>query len=179
MMTLSSRWSDFSQPARLEIERKLTSTSYPWDNPSRSAEYNDRALVERLRWLAAQGLQFSFDFERTIADLAARLGGKLLDIDDAVEDTQPRVFSLETKSDADDLISLPIPEILSTAAAAEGIDYRTHVRHDPFSGLVERRPIKALAALSYEARNGRIHAEAWGSLLRSKKRSRIPQGCCI
>ncbi len=170
MMTLSTRWTDLSQSARLQLERKLTSTNYPWDDLSRSAEYNDRALVERLRWLTTQGLQFSFDVDRAVADLGARLGGKLPDVDDAVEDTQPRVFSVETENNPDKLISLPIREILSTAAAAEGIDYRTHVRHDPFSGLVEKRPIKALAALTYEARKGRIHAEAWGSFFRSEKR---------
>ncbi len=174
MMTLSSRWNDLPQPARLEIERKLTSTSYPWENPSRSAEYNDRALIERLRWLAAQGLRFSFDIDGIVADLAARLGGKLPDIDDAIEDTQPKVFSIETNNDPGDLITLPIPEILSNAGVAEEIDYRNHVRHDPFSGLVEQRPIKALAALSYEARNGRIHVEAWGSFLRSEKREQDP-----
>ncbi|KGE01848.1 SIR2 family protein [Rhizobium sp. YS-1r] len=174
MMALGIRWGEFSQSARLRLEQKLTSTSYPWDNPSRSAEYNDRALVERLRWLAAQGLQFSFEVDRMIADLAARLGGQLPDVDDAVEDTQPRVFSIETRNNPDSLISLPIAEILSTAAAAEGIDYRTHVQHDPFSGLVDRRPVKALAALAYEARNGRMHAEAWGSFFRSEKRERDP-----
>ncbi|RVP85560.1 hypothetical protein, partial [Sinorhizobium meliloti] len=175
MMTLSRRWSDLPLPARLEIERKLTSTSYPWENPSRSAEYNDRALLERLRWLAAQGLRFSFDIDGIIADLAARQGGKLPDIDDAIEDTQPRVFAVETNDDPGDLITLRIPEILSNAGAAEGIDYRTHVRNEPFSGLVEQRPIKALAALSYEARNGRIHDEGWGSFLRSDKREQDPR----
>lgn len=174
MMALGIRWGEFSQSARLRLEQKLTSTSYPWDNPSRSAEYKDRALVERLRWLAAQGLQFSFEVDRMIADLAARLGGRLPNVDDAVEDTQPRVFSIETRNNPDSLISLPIAEILPRAAAAEGIDYRTHVQHDPFSGLVDRRPVKALAALAYEARNGRMHAEAWGSFFRSEKRERDP-----
>ena len=174
MMNLSIRWSDLSRSARLQLEHKLTSTGYPWKNTSKNSEYNERALVERLRWLAAQGVEFSFDVDRKIADLAARLGGKLPDINDVVEDNQPRVFSLDTKNDPDALVSLPIAEILSTAAAAEGIDYRAHVQHDPFSGLVEQRPIKALSALTYEARNGRIHEDAWGSFLRSEKRERDP-----
>lgn len=169
LMALSSRWDEFSQKARFQLEHKLTSTSYPWDNPTRSAEYNDLGLLERLRWLTAQGVQFSFDVDNAIADLAARLGGKLPDVDDA-EGIQPRVFSIETQIDPDSLISLPIADILSTAAATQGIDYRSYVQHDPFSRLIRQRPVKALAALLYEAKNGRIHAEAWGFFFRSKER---------
>ncbi|MBR2690442.1 MAG: SIR2 family protein [Aquamicrobium sp.] len=170
MMTLRIRWNDFPQPSRLDIERKLTSTSYPWENRNKSAEYNDRALLERSRWLAAQGLQFSFDIDGMIAALAAKLGGGLPDIEDVIEDTQPKVFSVETNDDPGDLIKLPIAEILFNAGNAEGINYRTHVWHDPFSGLVAQRPIRALAALAYEARNGRIHVEGWGAFLRSDQR---------
>ncbi|MDM9621093.1 SIR2 family protein [Rhizobium sp. S96] len=173
LMTLSSRWSDFPESARLALERKLTSTSYPYDTP-RGPEYNDRALLGRLRWFAGQGLHFSFDVDGMITDLAARLGGKLPNVDDAIEDTQPRVFSVETNNDPAELVRLSIREILSKAAVVERVDYRTHVQHDPFSGLVEHRPIKALAALSYETKNGRIHAEGWGTFLRSEKREQDP-----
>ncbi|KAB1082137.1 hypothetical protein F4V91_32950 [Neorhizobium galegae] len=174
IMTISMRWSDLSQPARRQLEDKLTSTSYPWENTNRAEEYNDLALVERLRWFVAQGMDFSFDVDGRIADLAKRFDGKLPDIGDVVEDTQPRVFSVETVNAPGELTSLPISEIFAKAAAVEGLDYRAHIHRDPFAGLVELRPVKAFAALLYEMRNGTVHVEGWGSFFRSERRKDDP-----
>lgn len=168
MMSLGSRWNDFSQTARLQLERKLTSTTYPWDDRSKSEKYNDRTLIERLRWLAAHQAQFSFDVDRVISNISTRLESDLDDTGQFVGDAQPDVFSVGTEDDPDDLSSKSIPDILS--AAVEGDDFRAYAQHDRFSRLVEKHPIKALAALSNEAKNGRIHAKAWGSFLRSEKR---------
>jgi hypothetical protein len=170
MMTLSSRWNDLPQASRLELERKLTSTSYPWADTSRKDEYRDLSLFERLRWLTAQGVQFSFDVDELTEQLAGRLGGELPDIDAVVEDSQPRVYSIETDDNPAALIQLSVREILSHAGAAGELDYRNRVRRDPFSGLVAKRPLKALAALSYEAAQGSIHIEEWGTFLRPEQR---------
>ena len=171
MMTLGVRWNDFPRALRLKLENKLISTNYPWGSFDKSAEYNDQALLERLRWLAAQSLRLSHNIKRLISDLTDRLEGEMPDINNAVEDTQPKVFELGTNNDPAELSSLTIPEILPAAAAVGGIDYRTKMQRDPFAGLVELRPVKALSALWYEARNGRIHIERWGSFLRSEKRA--------
>ncbi|WP_168256557.1 SIR2 family protein [Rhizobium laguerreae] len=170
LMSIRCRWNEFPQPSRLEIERKLISTRFPWENTSRAEQYSDLALVERLRWLVANGVQFVLDVDAKIAELSSRLGGKLPDIEHAVEDSQPRVFSIHSDRDPGDLEELPIKDVLSRADAVEGIDYRSHVHHDPFAGLVEQHPLKALAALSYEVRQGRIHAEGWSRFLRSEAR---------
>ncbi|WP_205913550.1 SIR2 family protein [Rhizobium leguminosarum] len=170
LMSIRCRWNEFPQPSRLEIERKLISTRFPWENTSRAEQYSDLALVERLRWLVANGVQFVLDVDAKIAELSSRLGGKLPDIEHAVEDSQPRVFSIHSDRDPGDLEELPIKDVLSRADAVEGIDYRSHVHHDPFAGLVEQHPLKALAALYYEVRQGRIHAEGWSRFLRSEAR---------
>ncbi|MBY5529702.1 SIR2 family protein [Rhizobium leguminosarum] len=170
LMSIRCRWKDLPRPSRLEVERKLISTRFPWENTGRAEQYTDMALVERLRWLVANGVQFALDVNAKIAELSSRLGGNLPDIEDAVEDSQPRVFSVQSDTDASELAEIPIKDILSRADAAEGIDYRTHVHHEPFTGLVEKRPIRALAALSYEVRQGRIHAEGWSRFLRSEAR---------
>ena len=170
LMAIRTRWDDFPQSAQLEIERKLISTRFPWENTSRAGDYSDLALVERLRWFAANGIRFVSDVDAKIAELSARLGGNIPEVEDAVADNQPRVFSIGYDTDPNDLLALPLKDVLSKADAAEGIDYRSHVHHEPLTGLIEDRPFRALAALSYELRQGRIHAEGWSRFLRAEKR---------
>jgi len=170
LMSIRGRWKEFSSRFRLEIEHKLISTRFPWEDARRAEQYSDLSLLERLRWLVANGVQFSLDVDAKIAELSSRLSGELPDIEDAVEDSRSRVYSIHSDRDPAGLAELPIKDILSRADAVEGIDYRSHVHHDPFAGLIEERPFRAFAALSHELRQGRIHVEGWSRFLRSEGR---------
>jgi hypothetical protein len=170
LLTLRSRWNEIPPALQKKIERKLISTRFPWENKSNADHYSDLALFERLKWLEAHGLRFVSDFGSKIADLTRRLGKDIPEIEDAVADNQPRVHSIYTNTDPTDLVSLPLREVLTSADAAEGIDYRKHVQREPFSGLVDQHPFKALASLSYEFRQGRTHLLGWTRFLQSEIR---------
>ncbi|MBY3514196.1 hypothetical protein HFN76_18460 [Rhizobium laguerreae] len=170
LMNLRNRWNELPASYRREIERKLTETNYPWERSGQSEEFSARSLLERLRWFLAEGFEFDFDAEAIVASFSSRFEDSLPPVDVAVEDSQPRVFSIDTNTDPSPLLSLAVREILRAPVAAPDIDYRARIHHDPFSGLVETHPVRAFSALAYEARSGNIHAEAWSVFLRSGRR---------
>lgn len=170
LLTIKRRWNEFPAEGRAEIERKLLETSYPWTNKELAEEHSAHYRFERLRWFMAEGLPLSFDVNAMVDSLSARLGRDLPPADVAVEDNQPKVFSIGTDNDPTTLLSLPIREILTTAVAQPETDYRARIHRDPFAGLIESRPVRAFSALSHLARDGIVHAEGWSSFLRSKAR---------
>ncbi|NEK34255.1 SIR2 family protein [Rhizobium leguminosarum] len=170
LLTLRARWNSFPADGRAEIERKLLETSYPWPNEELADEHSAYYRLERLRWFMAEGLPLSFDVDAMVEALSARVGRDLPPADVAVEDNQPKVFSIGTDTDPTPLLLLPIREILATALAQPETDYRSRVYRDPFAGLIESLPVRAFSALSHLARDGIVHAEGWSSFLRSRRR---------
>lgn len=170
LLTIQRRWGDFSSEGRAEIERKLLETSYPWPKEELAEEHSAHYRLERLRWFMAEALPLSFDVNATVDLLSTRLDRDLPPVDVAVEDNQPKVFSIGTDNDPTKLLSLPIRKILTTAIAQPETDFRARVHRDPFVGLIESRPVRAFSALSYLARDGTVHVEGWSSFLRSEAR---------
>lgn len=170
LLALGLRWSDLTADSRAAIERKLLETSYPWTDRDRADEYSAYDRLERLRWFQEKRLALSFDVDQLVETLTARLGRDLPPADVAVEDRQPKVFSIETDDDPSALLSVPVRDILVAPAAQPETVYRARVYRDPFAGLIKVRPARAFSALSRLLRNGAVHAEGWSAFLRSQAR---------
>jgi hypothetical protein len=174
LYALRDRWGDFSEEDRTAIEDRLRTGSYPWTDdlpggPSRAAAY-DR--MSRLHWLNRSGVRFNFDVAAEIDALRALAPEWTEDAgDQAVESHAPEVYTIDTDTDPEPLLVMPIAEILTKAQEAGRMGFRDRVRHEPFSGLANRRPVRALAALTESRRRGEFHSWAWSDFLRAEKRT--------
>lgn len=167
-------WPDLSTQSRSATEQRLLTTSYPWKDevrggPSR-AEAHHR--LSRLHWLVSQGVTFSFDVDAELAALRQIDPEWTTQAGDHTADSHaPEVHSIETDTAPDAILDTPIPEIISAAQAAGGhLDFFDHIQREPFRGLAEQRPLRALAALTYVARSGEAPVSAWSAFLYSDAR---------
>lgn len=173
LYSLRDRWNDFSDADRARFEERLRTTTFPWSDSTRGGRARAEAhhRLDRLYWLASQGVEFSFDAEAEMASLRAiaqdwteRSG------QEAAESDAPIVRSIDTDSDVGGLEHGPISDILDRAREAGQSDFFDYVEHRPFLGLSETRPVRALAALGQAARAGNVPVSFWSTFLYSETR---------
>src|SRR3546814_12893383 len=81
--------------------------------------------------------------------------------DHTADSHAPEVFSIETDTAPYAIIDTPIPLNLSAAKEAGGrVDFFDRIHREPFRGLAEQRPIRALAARTFVARSGEAPSSA-------------------
>ncbi|WP_213978896.1 SIR2 family protein [Sphingomonas sp. dw_22] len=167
-------WPDLSASSRSSIELRLLTTTYPWKEEVRGGPSRAEAhyRLSRLHWLVSQGVTFGFDVEAEFAALRALDPEWTTVIGDHTADSHaPEVYRIETDTTPDAILDTPIPEILSAARAAGGrADFFDHVQREPFRGLAEERPLRALAALTFVARSGEVPLPAWSAFLYAEAR---------
>jgi hypothetical protein len=167
-------WPDLLAASRGAIEQRLLTTTYPWSEEvnggPRRAEAHYR--LGRLHWLVSQGVTFSFDVKAELAALRALDPEWTVTIGDHTADSHaPEVYSIETDTTPDAILETPIPEILQAAQAVGGrADFFARVERQPFRGLAEQRPLRALAALTFVARAGEAPLSGWSAFLYAEAR---------
>ncbi len=173
LYALRDRWSDFSEVDRGRFQERLRTTTFPWSDSTRGGRARAEAhhRLDRLHWLASQGVAFSFDVEaemealRPIAEgWTERSGQKAADSD------APVARSIDTDPDPSAIEHGPISDILDRARQAGQSDFFDYVEHRPFVGLSETRPARALAALGQAARAGNVPVSFWSTFLYSEAR---------
>jgi hypothetical protein len=164
LYAIRDRWRDFSAKERVHFEKRLRTSSFPWQNdpPKGKVRVAAHRRLDRLHWLTSQGVTFSFDVTREMAalrsiatDWSERTG------QEAANSHAPKVQSIMSDVSPRMLDDLPISEILDQARQASEADLFNSFERRPFSGLAMEKPSRALAALSNAARKGRCT----GSLL--------------
>ncbi len=177
LYAIRDRWPDFSTEDRARFEQRILTTAFPWSDstPGGKARAEAHRRLDRLHWLARQGLAFSFDVEAKMAELrpiaetwAERSGEEAAASDASV------VRSIGTDTDPRVLDHVPISEILDRARQAGQSDFFDDFERRPFTGLAEVRPARALAALTDAARKGDIPLSFWSAFLYAEKRKTDP-----
>lgn len=162
-------WPDLSSQSRIAIEQRLLTTTYPWNEEVRGGPSRAEAhyRLNRLHWLVSQGVTFSFDVDAELAALRQIDPEWSTQVGDHTADSHaPEVYSIETDTAPDAIINTPIPLILSAAQEAGGrVHFFDHIQREPFRGLAEQRPLRALAALTSVARSGEVPISAWSAFL--------------
>lgn len=173
LYAIRDRWPDFSATDRARFEQRILTTTYPWSDSTRGGKAQAEAhyRLDRLHWLLHHGVAFSFDVVAEMAalrliaeDWSERSG------EEAADSRAPTVRNVDTDSDPYVLEHVPIGEVLQRAKQAEQSDFFGYVRRRPFSGLAERKPVRALAALTDAARKGDVPVSFWSAFLQAEKR---------
>ncbi|UDL92238.1 SIR2 family protein [Mesorhizobium sp. PAMC28654] len=173
LFAIRDRWNNFSEPDRVRFEGRLRTTAFPWSDSTRGGKARAEAhhRLDRLHWLASQGVAFSFDFDTEIAALRRVADGwSERSGQEAVNSNAPVVRSVDTDADPSTLEHGPIGDLLERARQADQSDFFDPVERRPFNGLSEAKPARALAALGQAARKGEIPVSFWSAFLYAENR---------
>lgn len=173
LYAIRDRWPDFSLEDRLRIEERLRTTTFPWSDDTRGGKARAEAhyRLDRLHWLRGQGVEFGFDVDaemaalRPVADGWSERSGN-----EAADSDEPVVRSIGTDPDPEVVEHGPVGEIFDKAREAGQSDFFAFVERRPFTGLAEKRPARALAALGQAARKGNVPVQFWSAFLYSEAR---------
>ncbi|MEX3982250.1 SIR2 family protein [Paraburkholderia sp. EG287A] len=168
LYSLRDRWHELPATVIHGIEDRLLYEPIPWatDHPQRS-EVDAHCRLSRLHWLSAAGVIFSFSIEAESAPFLEAAGDWT---PEAVRYTaQPqvsRVRGVQTDSDSSALMQIPVSEILGKAKELSKFRLEP-IMPQPFHGLVDVCPTRALAALKDAMRKGVFPSWAWSVVLTS------------
>lgn len=173
LLVISGRWAGLSRASRKVIEDRILKGPKRLRR-ERSEDYIIRkswSTIERIYWLMQAGCNLSSSAKAEIDRLricipnwTEELGAR------AADSLQGRGGWVRTDTSHSILENIPVSEILSKAKEHSGRSNDFLVENDPFAGLVSARPVRALAALSYAARNHEFPVWAWRQFLSSDSR---------
>jgi hypothetical protein len=166
--TLRARWNEFEREARRRLECRIVNGPPKWEGED---EQEHESRVRRmaatiLGWLDGNACELSDTGQEELRllkdsipewrDSWARGADHSLD---------GRAGSVATLSDPSILLSTALSEVAASAETNTTEDWHNFTRHEPFQGLVEQHPRRAMAALSFELRRHRHHPALWRDLL--------------
>ena len=178
LIVLEKRWKDLPLGARRSVERRLLRGRKRSKGESLK-DFKERrasAILSRIHYLHAKGCELSFDLSAATEQLRAD------DPEWRAEWASKAAFStgmrsglVKTDTRSDDLLDIPLAEILNTAAKLSGRSPDEFlVERDPFAGLCASKPVRAFAALSAAGRVGKYPQSPWQTFLNHEKRKQDP-----
>jgi hypothetical protein len=166
--TLRARWGEFPDEERRLIEERILRGPDQWDEED-PAEYVRRkasSTATILGWLALCDCKISEDVQRELPKLREADPRWRLSWDSSADhDWEARGGNVRVDTDASKVIDAPLAEVVSIAEEHTTHPFGEFTEYRPFDGLVKERPLRALSALSLEARNDRYPTRFWRDAL--------------
>lgn len=129
--------------------------------------------LNRLHWLQNEGCELSFDLDKLTKKLQKEAPDwKPEYTEKAAESHDPRAGWVRTDTDWSNLNNVPLAKIIENAQKKKGRSYREFTEYDPFAGLCDDRPLRAISALSLELKNGKFHSDFWETYLSRETRKK-------
>jgi hypothetical protein len=168
LSSLQSRWKNLPSDSRQMIESRLLNG--PPRVKGATAEQNKlwraSAILDRVTWLRKQGCNFERNVDKALARMQETVPQwKPEEADRAADSNEARGGFVTVDKSFDVLAGVPIGELIPRALSGHRRVWGSMQEHDPFAGLSDQRPLRLLAALSHELRNGSNVAEAWTKFL--------------
>jgi hypothetical protein len=178
LWTIRARWENLSSRDRKALESRLINGRKKYDSESEANFRERRAALsaERLVWMQEAGLHLG---PSTVARIPA-----LKTADPHWQDNRAKSAdrSLEGRSgwvnrdtDTTPIANIPISEIVARCDALSEREFQSFTDRDPFSGLVEASPKRAMAVLEHEARRGNYPRRYWSRLLSAWPKTSTPR----
>ena len=179
---LRRRWQELSAEKRRLLEGRIVSGREKYEGES-DENYNRWSSIQSagiLGWLAIQGCDLSSETETVLP----RLRGAHPDWspewdEDADYDGIGEGGRVETDADASVLLRAPVSQVISLAHENTKSSHDYLVDYKPFDGLVQKRPSRAVAALTLAAKRGEYPEEFWRSLLQEWPDDARPRLTCL
>lgn len=174
LLVLAERWGKLSVRSRRQIENRLLEGPAKWKDEEHVSyeERRARATLQRLRWLADNKCEFSFDVENEITRRRPSAPNwKPEYAKYAAESQEMRGGHVATNTEHAVLLREPMESILSKARELSGrAEGNALEERDPFAGLCDERPVRAYRALILAARRNDYPEWAWKTFLVSPSR---------
>ncbi len=150
LLSLAARWSELGMTAREIIEGRVLKGPATWEgeDQDRFAERHAWSILNRLHFLQAQGCALSFDVASEIQHLREIVPDWNQNVAaEVTRSTESRGGWVRTDPEFGELLSIPLSDVLRTAAALDDRKGPVLVQRKPFVGLSGQRPVRALMAL--------------------------------
>lgn len=173
LMAISARWNTLSVPSRKSIEVRLLEGPPRWREEEDVHFFERRAwsIANRLMWLRDQGCGFQFDFEAVITPLRTQAPMWQPEYAQrAAASLEGRSGMVRTETEHSGLEGIPIDAILEKALELSGHRGAQFVEYHPFAGLSGDQPVRAFAALRFEAKRMQYPEWAWRAFLDPDRR---------
>ena len=166
---LKRRWHELPSDKRELVEQRLVNGRARYDRESEE-DFEQRRAGESatvLGWLINQGCELGRETRSVLPSLRSADPRWRPEWDETADESREgRLISIETDSDPSLIIDAPLGQIIPLARQHTGRTFSEPFDRRPFDGLVEQRPVRAVAALTHAARRGDYPAEFWRSALR-------------
>jgi hypothetical protein len=166
--TLRARWAEFPDQKRRLIEARILQgrSQREDEHPEEFARRRASATATIFGWLTLNNCEISMEIQLQLPALREANPDWRPSWDESADhDWESRDGGVAVNIDASKIIEAPLAEIASRAGehtihpVGEFTDYR------PFDGLVKERPLRAVTALSFEARHDCYPIRLWRSAL--------------
>ena len=173
LLTLKARWANLPLDTTRSLEIRMLAGRDRWPNES-EAEFVERrswAVAERLFWLSQNGCKLNLDVDTELVRLqrAAPTWNEKY-AEKAAKSWESRGGAVRTHKEHSQLLQEPLSSILTKAQELSGRTDDFLVENDPFAGLCESHPVKAIAALRLAASGNGYPSWAWRSFLNPQAR---------
>lgn len=165
---LRARWGEFSKEERQLVEERILRgpDQRHEEDPEEYARRKARSSATILGWLGLHDCEISEDVQRELPTLRDADPHWRPSWDASADhDWEARGGYVRVDTDASKIIDVPLAEVASRAEENTTHPLGEFTEYRPFEGLVKDRPLRALSALSIEARNDRYPTRLWRSAL--------------
>ena len=177
LIVVTKRWSNFPQATRSSLEKRILLGPTRWHgrNKEQFAKHRAWAILDRLYWLHSRGCTFGFNLEKKAAPLRAILPQwKPEDAEQAAASREARGGFVQTDTSYVELLNEPLATTFESAMGKSDVKHEALIRHNPFSGLVSERPVRAISALRLASPQDERVAWGWQTFLYAQRRSEEP-----
>ena len=175
LLMLRERWATLPVTATRRIEERILEGRERWEGEAEHEFVAGSAWViaERLHWLHANGCTLNLDYDREIArlreaapDWSPEDGAK------AAESLEREGGIVRTHTEFDELLSVPLDQVLAKSRELSGQEVFGLDQRDPFAGLCDKRPVQAVSVLRQAANREEYPEWAWQRFLDSETRKK-------
>lgn len=182
LLVLVKRWGDFNDEAQWHIESLLSQGREIETEDERDCQWQAYGVLDRITYLQENGCEFKSDVSKVITEFSKFAPEwNATNAKKAIEEDRTGVYSVKTDKTFEVLELLPIRKVLEVARSERGRsgeDFR--VEMNPWRGLCEKKPIRALRVLSLAIEGGDYAQIEWSDLfssLKSKPKLNYLLGC--
>jgi hypothetical protein len=166
--TLRARWTEFPDQERRLIEARILQGPNQWDeeDPKEYARRRASAAATIFGWLTLNNCEISADIQRKLPRLREANPDWRVSWDASADhDWEARGGWFGVNTDTSEIKDAPLGQVVALAEEHTKRPFLEFTEYRPFDGLVKERPLRALSALSFEARNGRYPIRFWQGAL--------------
>lgn len=173
LLVLKSRWASLPLTSTRALEKRLLEGRDRRENESEAefVERRSRSVADRLYWLSKNGCKLNLNIDAELKKLKDAVPTwKEEYAIKAANTSESRGGWVRTEKEHSSLLQVPLANILAKAQELSGRVDDFLVENDPFAGLCESHPVKALAALRIAAATKDYPQWAWRKFLNSQAR---------